>query len=118
VATSNGSVTYHEVIRYRSAVEHKRQPARMTKNDLTLLAQAREFHVGEGDQPGRSEILTGDAADQYAPLKRWMGERFSEAFDLLFDQTAATFDRHAARRQRERAKRKPVYREIRIRLPE
>jgi MFS family permease len=112
------AITYHEIIRYRSATELKRQPARMTKNDLTLLDQARGFHAGEGDQPGRAEILTGDAADPYAAHKAWIGQRLSELFDCLFDQTAATFDRHAARRERAAARRKAVYREVRIWLPE
>ena len=114
----SGAITYLEMLRYRSTAEYTRQPARMTKADFQLLEDARGFHSSEGELPSRGEILTGDAADPNAPLKAWALSRIAHSFDRFFDETAALFDRFAALRDREKERRKPRYREVRVRIPE
>lgn len=113
--TGNGAITYLEVIRYRSTAEYRRQHARMTRVDLEIQEKARALHRGEGDLPARAEILTGSEAD---PLQAWFVERMAQSFDRFFEETATLFDRFGALRERERMRRKAVYREVRLRLPQ
>jgi MFS family permease len=118
-AGDNGTIPYSEIIRYRSTGEHARQAARMTKHDVALLDKARAFHTGSEDLPGRSEILTGEAADEYADLKKKAASVLWHGFDRFFDETARVFDRYAGMFERDRKKRQNVqYREVRIRIPE
>ncbi len=116
-ATGSQNVAYREVIRYRTLAEQRRQPARMSQLDLSQLEKARQFHNADSDLPGRTEILTRDSGTTHAPFKTWAGDQFSLWFDRVFDETAATFDRFAALRDRERKLQKPEYRDFHIRLP-
>ena len=42
---------------YRSTAEYARQPARMTKHDMSLLETARALHISIDEPPARAEIL-------------------------------------------------------------
>jgi hypothetical protein len=78
----------------------------MTKADLALIEAARAFHSEPGDLPGEGRILTGGEASTSAPFKAWAGTCLSTSFDRMFDETAATFDRFTALRERDRKSRK------------
>ena len=70
---NNGVVTYHEVMRFRSTSEYQRQPARMTKADVSLVETVRAFHSDPGNIPGQGRILTGEEGDRNAAIKGWAG---------------------------------------------
>ena len=68
----------------------------MTCQVLGKALACQPYHTGSEEQPGRSHILTGDAADPYSGLKKWVAQKLWESFDRLFDETAGVFDRYAA----------------------
>ncbi|HWE93009.1 MAG TPA: MFS transporter [Tepidisphaeraceae bacterium] len=97
------AVRYVEVIRYHSAAEYTRQPARMTTHDVRLLEQTHSFHIGPQPPVARQAASKGGNTGLRSGLREWAVGATVKCCDRIFDETAAAFDRFADLRERERA---------------
>jgi MFS family permease len=102
---AGGAVRYVEYFRFHSSAEYTRQPARMTAHDMKLLEATRAFHVGPNPPAVRGTTPSFDDGSKKAALRGWAATKFAESFDRAFDEAAATFDRFADLRERERQSR-------------
>jgi MFS family permease len=100
------AIRYVEFIRYHSAAEYTRQPARMTAHDARLLEQTRSFHIGPQAPLAHRSVPTGEASGLRTGLREWSVRATVKCCDRIFDETAAAFDRFADLRERDRASRK------------